>query len=559
MADRPMRVCAPDADGKVRITCPECEARKVLPAERLARISGPVSLRCQCGAVFSCGLGLAKNAPASSPVSSNRTDPAAQHPEPASQRPIQATQDRVFEFVTDPDGMIRIACPACGATKTVRSEKVAHLKQPTKLKCKCGNEFLCRFNLSPSTNTLPARTAQSAPAQISTFYPDDADRVHVACPRCQTTRSVPYERVRQHTRPVRTKCPSCGLSFPVRFLPKEQNPTRRKRYPEQTFYADIGGRVTIICPACDKGRTLRSSELANVKQPTPIRCSCGAIFPSRFVLEQPKPEDQQQHRLPAAERKSADETRHAKTMHADELGRYFRELESEPEHDMPVFPNVARYEDTVVLARDETPPANDDVFNDEDIPEVDTVELVAEPVADEEEAQQAVEPKPVRKPYTALDEFEDDWPLLNVNVEMKVPAPCLHCKRVNILDLAGESDMITAARVNCECGAQYPVRLEYRKTYRKRVSLDGFYFDENGSKREMVVRDISLGGVGFHTREPHKLMQRRIVDVLFHLDDAKGTRIFRKVMVRNVRGRFVGVQFLEQRERDKELGFYLMA
>lgn len=558
MAERPIRVCAPDADGKIRVTCPKCEASKVLPTERLAGTSGPVRLRCQCGAVFPCDLDLAAKAPFSSAVSSDKAEPATESspPEPAGKRSAPTpSEEQVTEFVAGPDGMVHIACPACGATKKVPSEKLAKLKQPAGLKCKCGNSFLARFRLSPADNSLPARTMQSAPVQVLTIFPDDADRVQVTCPRCHATRTTPYERVKQHTRPVRTKCSSCGFAFPVRFLPREQDPARRTRYPEQTFYADLGDRVTIICPACEKGRTLKSSELANVKQPTPIRCSCGAVFPSRFVLRPHEPEEQPVRSLSGTERSAADESRHAKTMHADELGRYFRELEFEPDHDIPVFPNVKHYEDTVLLNREDPPLAENDVFDDEDIPEVHAVEVVE----DEEGTAELAAAEPRREPYTPLDRFEDDWPLLNVNSEMKVQAPCLSCKRVNVLDLSGERDMITAAQVNCECGARYPVRLEFRKTYRKRASLDGFYFDEDGTKREMIVRDISLGGVGFHTREPHRLKPRHIIDVLFHLDDAKGTRIFRKVMVRNVRGRFVGVQFLERRERDKELGFYLLA
>lgn len=463
---------------------------------------------------------------------------------------------RVTNFVADPDGVVRISCPTCGAAKKVRSEKLLGMTQPVKLKCACGNEFLCRFNLNPSNDRLPGRAAGTSPYKVQTVFPDDDDRVHVSCPSCGTKRSVAYEKVKQHTRPVRTKCTACGFSFPVRFLPKEQDPSRHKRYDEQTFYADLGGRVTIICPECSKGRTLQSADLVNVKQPAPVRCSCGAVFPCRFVFPEQQTVDEKQKSLPADDK---DELRHAKTMHADELGHYIRKLGAEFAPKTPATPPPVNLRSTVDLDRRDYRPAGESApaeTTDEDIPEVEDVVEVedVEPVYDE-----AATPEPEKPgPFTVIQGFDDDWPLLSVNVERRVQAPCIHCKRVNVLDLSDVSESVTAIQVNCECGEQYPVRLECRQTYRKRVSLDDFYFDKEGVKKEMVVRDISLGGIGFHTREPHRFKPRDYIDVLFHLDDSKGTRIDRRVMVRNVRGRFIGCAFAEHRERDKELGFYLM-
>ncbi|QJT11137.1 PilZ domain-containing protein [Oceanidesulfovibrio marinus] len=554
MAERPVLASAPDANGMVRVECPECGTSATLPAQHLARQAGPVSLRCQCGAVFPCEL--------STPVKNSPTPASDDAPE-QNALPDSGQQHnsgtRVTNFVANPDGFVRISCPTCGAAKKVRSEKLMGMTQPVRMKCACGNEFLCRFNLNPSGDTLPARATGTSPYKVQTVFPDDDDRVHVSCPSCGVKRSVDYEKVKQHTRPVRTKCPACGFSFPVRFLPKEQDPSRHKRYEEQTFYADLGGRVTIICPECSKGRTLQSADLANVKQPTPVRCSCGAVFPCRFVFPEQNT-DEEQKRLPDPD---MDELRHAKTMQADELGHYIRKLGAELGPKTSASPPPLNPRSTVDLDRRDYRQAGENPSSgttDDGIPEVEDVVEVegVEPVYDEAAGPQS-QPEPEQHdPFTVTQGFDDDWPLLSVNAEHKVQAPCIHCKRVNVLDLSSVNESVTAVRVNCECGEQYPVRLECRQTYRKRASLDGFYFDAEGDKQEMVVRDISLGGIGFHTREPHRLKPRDYIDVLFHLDDSKGTRIYRRVMVRNVRGRFVGCAFAEHRERDKELGFYLM-
>jgi hypothetical protein len=68
-----------------------------------------------------------------------------------------------------------------------------------------------------------------------------------------------------------------------------------------------------------------------------------------------------------------------------------------------------------------------------------------------------------------------------------------------------------------------------------------------------------MGGLGFKLREPGDIGPGDIVKVSFNLDDQRRSHISRQVEVRIVRDRYVGAEFISERDMDKHLGFYLMA
>ena len=74
----------------------------------------------------------------------------------------------------------------------------------------------------------------------------------------------------------------------------------------------------------------------------------------------------------------------------------------------------------------------------------------------------------------------------------------------------------------------------------------------------MVVKNISLSGIGFETLTGHQLKVGDEVTVKFALDDVSHSVIKKKVIVRVVKDKYLGCEFKEPAQYDKALGFYLI-
>jgi hypothetical protein len=101
------------------------------------------------------------------------------------------------------------------------------------------------------------------------------------------------------------------------------------------------------------------------------------------------------------------------------------------------------------------------------------------------------------------------------------------------------------------------VSLEYRGAYRKETDLRGHYTKLPVSWGEMTVKNISLTGMGFETSGEHHLKEGDEVTVKFTLDDASGSVIKKKAVVRSIQDKYIGCEFERSAEYDKTLGFYL--
>lgn len=138
---------------------------------------------------------------------------------------------------------------------------------------------------------------------------------------------------------------------------------------------------------------------------------------------------------------------------------------------------------------------------------------------------------------------------------------CDACGRTKKISGVHETYAGKSVRVKCSCGAVFQVLFERRRYYRKDVNLPGTYAraEVPGWEREMFVEDLSLGGLSFRTVEPHSLRDGDIVKVRFRLNDTHGTWIHKSVVVRSVRDRTVGAEFVNDGPPDRALGFYLLA
>jgi hypothetical protein len=137
---------------------------------------------------------------------------------------------------------------------------------------------------------------------------------------------------------------------------------------------------------------------------------------------------------------------------------------------------------------------------------------------------------------------------------------CPHCgtsKNVQVAKYKGRKDPL---KVRCTCRSAFHVLFEFRRAYRKQTNLHGDYSKLPACKQwgKMVVKNISLTGIGFSTLTRHNLRKDDELKVKFTLDDKRRSEIEKDVVVRLVEDTYIGCEFTERVQFDKVLGFYLM-
>ncbi|MFA7384532.1 MAG: PilZ domain-containing protein [Desulfurivibrionaceae bacterium] len=126
----------------------------------------------------------------------------------------------------------------------------------------------------------------------------------------------------------------------------------------------------------------------------------------------------------------------------------------------------------------------------------------------------------------------------------------------------------TVVRIRCACSVVFPIRFEYRKTFRKAINLVGIYhvlFDNEdipelsqGKKTiNCRVENISMYGAGFSVLGRHHIKENSRLLLGFTLDNLQKTWIEKTGVARRVTGAYIGMQFDEAANVDQTLGFYL--
>ncbi len=139
---------------------------------------------------------------------------------------------------------------------------------------------------------------------------------------------------------------------------------------------------------------------------------------------------------------------------------------------------------------------------------------------------------------------------------------CSRSKTVNVSKYA-HLDKLIKVKVKCPCGHAYTSILEKRKQYRKETHLSGTYvhfLDGRPANRGlMTVKDISANGMKLKLNVELICDAGDHLDVEFHLDNRNRTLIKKRVIVKNVSGSYIGVEFGPTEALDKALGFYLFS
>jgi len=137
---------------------------------------------------------------------------------------------------------------------------------------------------------------------------------------------------------------------------------------------------------------------------------------------------------------------------------------------------------------------------------------------------------------------------------------CPKCGFAKFLDPTKLKNMHRRLKAKCRCGEVFEFTIEFRKHYRKKTNLPGEYVAlRRKEKGEIIVEDLSMGGIRFENLGPHKISIDDILEVKFKLDNPSRSEIRKTARVIWVRGRTVGVMYSEPKGNDKDLGFYMKA
>ena len=137
---------------------------------------------------------------------------------------------------------------------------------------------------------------------------------------------------------------------------------------------------------------------------------------------------------------------------------------------------------------------------------------------------------------------------------------CPYCRHARTVSVEKIKDKKKVIKVKCSCQESYSVSLELRKMYRKSTSLNGRYVNltQKDQTGMMIVKDVSMGGIGFEAVGKNLIQKEDELEVTFTLDDTHSSVVKKQVVARIVRGKFVGCEFVHAHEYDKALGFYLL-
>ena len=146
-----------------------------------------------------------------------------------------------------------------------------------------------------------------------------------------------------------------------------------------------------------------------------------------------------------------------------------------------------------------------------------------------------------------------------VDGQNKATISCPKCGASRTVDTSTLKTTVKQIKITCKCGLVFGGVFEFRRVYRKTVRLPGKYKDLNGPKRgDMIVKDLSMGGIGFSCDTLHKIKPGDYLEVTFRLDDAKKSEIALKVIVKSVKNNFIGAERTDKQMYQSALGFYLM-
>ncbi|MGZ3636113.1 MAG: PilZ domain-containing protein [Syntrophales bacterium] len=137
---------------------------------------------------------------------------------------------------------------------------------------------------------------------------------------------------------------------------------------------------------------------------------------------------------------------------------------------------------------------------------------------------------------------------------------CSKCGNSRKQSVVKYRDQVGSVRLNCICGYDSEVKLEFRRFFRKDTELEGIYYRTTpaGHWGKMIVRNLSLLGCRFEMIKKDPLAAGEEIKIQFTLDNPRKSIIKKNAVTSEVVGNSVGCRFSELPGHiDSELGFYL--
>jgi hypothetical protein len=135
---------------------------------------------------------------------------------------------------------------------------------------------------------------------------------------------------------------------------------------------------------------------------------------------------------------------------------------------------------------------------------------------------------------------------------------CPKCKITKTIDAKNHHNLINTFKTKCTCGSVIRGQFDFRRHYRKKVSLPGSYLQMGSEIKGWVsVEDISGMGVGFSCLGEHNLQKGDYIDITFTLDNPKKSTVALWIEVMNINESFVGAKRCNTQLEQPDLEMYL--
>ena len=144
---------------------------------------------------------------------------------------------------------------------------------------------------------------------------------------------------------------------------------------------------------------------------------------------------------------------------------------------------------------------------------------------------------------------------------------CPSCGKFKTVDVAKYVNRAEPVKikVRCSCGHEFSIFLERRQQFRKETSIDGFYTCSSRHTApytghisgKMTVVDISRTGLRLKLNTMPRFTVGDRLQIEFQLNDPHASVIRKEVIVRHLKGYFVGTEYTSPLNFDSALGFYL--
>jgi RNase P subunit RPR2 len=171
----------------------------------------------------------------------------------------------------------------------------------------------------------------------------------------------------------------------------------------------------------------------------------------------------------------------------------------------------------------------------------------------------------VRTGIMTQEETKQVYPDKHGNVTLV----CHECGYVHRIDISPykESGKSNRLSITCKnCGHALEALISFRKHYRKETNLPGTCTTQSahtnktisGEFSGIVVKNVSLSGIGFIVKSPLRAKEGDILNVKFKLDDPNQTVISKQVVVHRIIDKLFAGEFTPPMDpTGSPLAFYL--